>query len=69
MRRSVPLVRPARDEELEPVAAVLRAAGLGASVGRLLEFPRTSPGGEVLVAVHEERIVGGAAVAGFGASG
>ena len=42
-------VRPARADELGPVAAALRAAGLGANVGRLLEFPSVSPafGGRV----------------------
>lgn len=62
-------VRPARADELGSLAGVLRTAGLGTSVGRLLEFPRASPGGEVLVAESAGRIVGGAAVAGFGASG
>src|SRR5690349_13891118 len=41
-------VRPARAGEDEEIASVLRAAGLGANVGRLLEFPRASPTGEVL---------------------
>src|SRR4051794_21414725 len=46
-------VRPARADELGPVAAALRAAGLGANVGRLLEFPYGSDSGEVLVAVND----------------
>ena len=62
-------VRPARADELGPVAAALRAAGLGANVGRLLEFPSASPGGEVLAAVERGEVVGGAAMAGFGPTG
>src|SRR4051812_18308618 len=34
--------RPADPREQDSVAAVLRAAGLGANVGRLLEYPRSS---------------------------
>ena len=41
-------IRPAAERELGDVAAVLRAAGLGANVGRLLEYPRASPTGESL---------------------
>src|SRR4051812_41956508 len=62
-------VRPARADELGPVAAALRAAGLGANVGRLLEFPYGSASGEVLVAVNDTHVVGGGAVAGFGPTG
>jgi GNAT superfamily N-acetyltransferase len=62
-------VRPARAEDLGPVASALRASGLGANVGRLLEFPFSSAAGEVLVAVENGSVVGGAAVAGFGATG
>src|SRR3954451_18404045 len=62
-------VRPARAAELGAVAAALRAAGLGANVGRLLEFPHASPVGEVLAAVDNGSVVGGAAVAGFGPTG
>ena len=62
-------IRPARADELGPVAAALRAAGLGANVGRLLEFPSVSPGGEVLAAVEHGEVVGGAAMAGFGTTG
>ena len=63
------MVRPARSEELGAVAAVLRAAGLGSNVGRLLEFPLAAAGGEVFVALRRSEIVGGAAVAGFGTTG
>ena len=62
-------VRPARPAELGPVAAALRASGLGSNVGRLLEFPHESPSGEVFAALHGGEVVGGAAVAGFGATG
>jgi len=62
-------VRPARAGEGEAIASVLRAAGLGANVGRLLEFPRDSPTGEVFAAVRRGHIIGAAAVAGFGATG
>ncbi len=62
-------VRPARPDELDAVVEVLRGAGLGASVGRLLRFPLDCPSGEVLAALLGDEIVGGAAVAGFGATG
>src|SRR4051794_25160572 len=62
-------VRSARAAELGSVAAALRASGLGANVGRLLEFPHASPSGAVLAAVQSGDVVGGAAVAGFGATG
>jgi GNAT superfamily N-acetyltransferase len=62
-------IRSARAADLAPVAATLRSAGLGANVGRLLEFPHRAPGGDVLVAVQRGEVVGGAAVAGFGATG
>src|SRR5256885_14441950 len=62
-------VRPARAGEDEAIASVLRAAGLGANVGRLLEFPHRSPTGEVFAAVRRGQVVGAAAVAGFGSTG
>jgi GNAT superfamily N-acetyltransferase len=62
-------IRSARAADLAPVAATLRSAGLGANVGRLLEFPHRAPGSDVLVAVQRGEVVGGAAVAGFGATG
>src|SRR3954471_8897872 len=62
-------IRSARPADLAPVAATLRSAGLGANVGRLLEFPHRSPGGDVLVALERSEGIGGAAVAGFGATG
>src|SRR3954470_5169557 len=62
-------IRAAHSGELPAVAATLRSAGLGANVGRLLEFPHEAPGGEVLIALDRGEVVGGAAVAGFGATG
>lgn len=63
-------VRPARDaRELAAAIDVLRSAGLGMSVGRLLEFPSRSSCGDVLVAVRRGSVVGGAGVVGFGATG
>src|SRR4051812_31079140 len=62
-------VRGARAGEEDAIASVLRAAGLGANVGRLLEFPRRSPTGEVFAALRRGQLVGAAAVAGFGATG
>lgn len=62
-------VRPAAQHEIGAVVEVLRVAGLGANLGRLLEYPLISPTGEVLVAVADDEVVGGAAVAGFGATG
>ena len=62
-------VRPVRAGEIDPTVAVLRAAGLGANVARLLEFPLRDACGEVLVARSGDEIVGGAAVASFGATG
>jgi GNAT superfamily N-acetyltransferase len=62
-------VRPVRDDELDSTVAVLRSAGLGTTVGRLLELPRSSPGGEVLCAVDGGQVIGGAATACFGATG
>jgi predicted N-acetyltransferase YhbS len=62
-------IRSAREADLAPVAGTLRSAGLGANVGRLLEFPFRSAGGDVLVALERGEVIGGAAVAGFGATG
>jgi predicted N-acetyltransferase YhbS len=62
-------VRPARPDEIGAVVDVLRGAGLGGNVGRLLEFPMDSACGDVLAAIRADEVVGGAAVAGFGATG
>ena len=61
--------RSARPAELGPIVDVLRSSGLGANVGQLLRYPVASPSGDVLVAAAGDEIVGGAAVAGFGATG
>jgi predicted N-acetyltransferase YhbS len=62
-------VRPARAPEIDATVDVLRATGLGANVGQLLRFPIESPTGDVLVALLDGQIVGGAAVVGFGPTG
>lgn len=62
-------VRPVRDDELDSTVAVLRAAGLGSTVGRLLELPRSSSRGEVLCALDGGQVIGGAATACFGTTG
>ncbi|HEX2084572.1 MAG TPA: GNAT family N-acetyltransferase [Solirubrobacteraceae bacterium] len=61
-------VRPARPGE--PVARTLDEAGFGPHVARLLGYPRDSPHGEILVAAtNRGRLVGGACMASFGATG
>jgi GNAT superfamily N-acetyltransferase len=64
-------VRPARDDdEVADAVALLARAAFGAAVGRLIAFPRTSPHGEVLVAVAETGAVQGAVCcASFGPTG
>lgn len=62
-------VRSARPDEIATIVDVLRSTGLGANVGRLLRYPIESPTGDVLAAVVDDEIVGGAAVAGFGTTG
>ena len=60
-------IRPARLEE--PVARTLDEAGFGPHVARLLNYPRDSPDGEILVAASGRRLLGGACCASFGATG
>jgi GNAT superfamily N-acetyltransferase len=60
-------VRPAMPGE--PVARTLDEAGFGPHVARLLNYPRDTPHGEVLVASAGRRLVGGACTASFGATG
>jgi ribosomal protein S18 acetylase RimI-like enzyme len=48
---------------------VLARCGFGPTVAPLLEFPRSSPHGEVLVAAGADRISGAAACASFGETG
>lgn len=67
-RRRPVAVRPARDDE--PVARVLDHAGFGPHVARLLDWPRASTNGEILVAEGSRgRLLGGACCASFGSSG
>jgi ribosomal protein S18 acetylase RimI-like enzyme len=62
-------IRGAADHELPLVVDVLRRAGFGTQVARLLEYPRRSPDGEILVADGEDGVVGVACTASFGATG
>jgi GNAT superfamily N-acetyltransferase len=62
-------IRGAADPELPLVVEVLRRAGFGTQVARLLEYPRRSPDGEILVANAEDGVVGVACIASFGATG
>jgi len=62
-------VRACKPDELDPLVMVLRAAGLGANVSRLLQFSVGSPAGEVLVAARDGEVTGGGAVAVFGQTG
>ena len=64
-------IRSAADHEFPLVVDVLRRAGFGTQVARLLEYPRRSPDGEILVADGDARmgVVGVACVASFGATG
>jgi ribosomal protein S18 acetylase RimI-like enzyme len=62
-------IRGAADHELPLVVDVLRRAGFGTQVARLLEYPRRSPDGEILVADGDGGVVGVACVASFGATG
>jgi predicted N-acetyltransferase YhbS len=65
----VSAIRPATDGELPAVAEVLRRAGFGTQVARLLEYPRRSPHGAILVAENGGSVVGAACTASFGATG
>lgn len=63
-------IREARDDEFDAVVRMLAGAGFGGTVGRLLQYPRTSPAGTILLATGRHRkIVGAAACASFGATG
>jgi GNAT superfamily N-acetyltransferase len=65
-------IRPATDRELPLVVEVLRRAGFGTQVARLLEYPRHSPHGAILVACGERaagEVIGVACTAAFGATG
>jgi GNAT superfamily N-acetyltransferase len=64
-------IRPIADPELDAALEILRRAGFGPSVDRLLSFPRASPDGEVFVARRRRRgaPAGVVACASFGATG
>jgi GNAT superfamily N-acetyltransferase len=63
-------IRPATDREVPLAVDVLRRAGFGTQVARLLEFPRRSPDGAILVAEGESGgVVGVACCAAFASSG
>jgi GNAT superfamily N-acetyltransferase len=63
-------IRPATDREVPLAVDVLRRAGFGTQVARLLEYPRRSPNGAVLVAEGAGgAVVGVACCAAFATSG
>lgn len=65
-------IRPAADRELPLAVDVLRRAGFGTQVARLLEYPRRSPHGAILVACDGRAagdVVGVVCTASFGATG
>jgi GNAT superfamily N-acetyltransferase len=62
-------VRPALRAEAPLVADLLRRAGFGSTVGRLLDYPFAGGAAKVFVAEHHGALVGTASVASFGATG
>ena len=63
-------IRPATDREVPLAVDVLRRAGFGTQVARLLEFPRRSPDGAILVAEGAGgSVVGVACCAAFATTG
>jgi GNAT superfamily N-acetyltransferase len=63
-------IRPATDREVPLAVDVLRRAGFGTQVARLLEYPRRSPHGAILVAEGDGGGVSGVAcVAAFESTG
>lgn len=62
-------VRPALRAEAPLVAELLRRAGFGSTVGRLLDYPFGNASARVLVAEHRAALVGTASVASFGPTG
>jgi len=54
-------IRPARPDETGAVTDLLRRTGFGASVGRLLELPQSTPQGTVLVAEGDDGHLAGTA--------
>ncbi|MBI5106151.1 MAG: GNAT family N-acetyltransferase [Solirubrobacterales bacterium] len=66
---SAPAVREAADHEVALACDLLRRAGFGTQVGRLLEYPRRSPAGAILLADGPQGPIGVACCASFGATG
>jgi GNAT superfamily N-acetyltransferase len=63
-------IRPAMDREVPLAVDVLRRAGFGSQVARLLEYPRRSPNAAILVAEGRNGgVVGVACTAAFATSG
>jgi GNAT superfamily N-acetyltransferase len=63
-------IRPATDREIPLAVDVLRRAGFGTQVARLIEYPRRSPHGAILVAEGRTGgVIGVACTASFGATG
>ena len=62
-------VRPALRAEAPLVADLLRRAGFGSTVGRLLDYPFEGEAAKVFVAEDHGALVGTASVASFGSTG
>jgi ribosomal protein S18 acetylase RimI-like enzyme len=62
-------VRDLRADEARSIGDLLSRAGFGPTVAGLLQFPRDSPHGDVLVAERDGRAIGGVCCASFGATG
>ena len=62
-------VRPALRAEAPIVAELLRRAGFGSTVGRLLDYPFQNETAKVFVAEQRGALVGTASVASFGSTG
>lgn len=62
-------VRPALRAEAPLVAELLRRAGFGSTVGRLLDYPFNGSAAKVFVAEDHAALVGTASTASFGATG
>jgi GNAT superfamily N-acetyltransferase len=62
-------VRPALRAEAPLVADLLRRAGFGSTVGRLLDYPFGNQAAKVFVASERSALIGTASVASFGATG
>ena len=62
-------IRPATDRDIPLAVDVLRRAGFGSQVGRLLEYPRRSSDGAILIAGGEPGVRGVVCCAAFGTTG